>query len=81
MAPTIDQLRARLGVAAGPTQGQGLALGPSGQIPAALVSRVTKNGVFVGHRHGLNFITGSGVTVTVADNPALDRVDVTITAP
>ncbi len=40
-----------------------------------------KNGSDVGTRHKINFIEGSNVTLTVADNSGADRVDVTITVP
>ncbi|HET6373769.1 MAG TPA: hypothetical protein VFG76_10700 [Candidatus Polarisedimenticolia bacterium] len=40
--------------------------------------RVKKAGVDVGTRNALNFINGSNVTITVADNAGADRVDITI---
>jgi len=44
------------------------------------VLKVAKGGVVAGTRPALNLVEGSGVTLTVADNPAQDRVDVTVTA-
>jgi len=41
---------------------------------------VDKNGTLVGTRWDVNFIEGSGVTLTVTDNVVDDRVDVTIAA-
>lgn len=41
---------------------------------------VAKNGTDVGTREKINLIEGSGVTMTVADNVADNRVDVTINA-
>jgi len=41
---------------------------------------VAKAGTTVGTRDKINFIEGSGVTLTMADNAASDRVDVTIAA-
>lgn len=39
---------------------------------------VTKAGSAVGTRRGINFIEGSGIALTVADNSGSDRVDVTV---
>ena len=39
---------------------------------------VDKNGVFVGQQSGINFIEGANITITAADNPGTDRIDVTI---
>lgn len=49
-------------------------------ITSALRTVFAKTGVTVGTRRGLNFIEGTNATITVADNAANDRVDVTITA-
>lgn len=40
---------------------------------------VQKAGVQVGQRPKLNFIEGGSVTLTITDNPASDRIDLTIT--
>jgi microcystin-dependent protein len=42
---------------------------------------ISQNGTQVGVRQGINFIDGSGVTLTLVDQPASNRVDVTIAAP
>lgn len=39
---------------------------------------IAKDGSTVGTRDKINFITGSGTTLTVADNSGSDRVDITI---
>ena len=36
------------------------------------------NGATIGYRRQVNFIAGSGVTLTAADNPAANRVDVLV---
>lgn len=41
---------------------------------------VQKTGALVGTRPTYNYIDGSGITVTVADNPGSNRVDVTVAA-
>lgn len=41
-------------------------------------SVIQRNGVLQGVRRALNFIQGSNITLTVADNPTENRVDVTI---
>lgn len=41
---------------------------------------VAKAGTLTGTRRRINLIDGSNVTVTVADNPGADRVDVTVAA-
>lgn len=43
-----------------------------------IFSRVAKAGAFVGSRSRLNFIEGSNVTITVADDSASDEIDITI---
>jgi len=40
--------------------------------------RIGKSGVYTDKRPKLNFIAGTGITITVAENPAEDTVDVTI---
>ena len=49
---------------------------------AGLVARtiVKKNGTSVGTRRAINFIEGSNITLTVADDPGNEEVDVTIGA-
>lgn len=42
--------------------------------------RVSKASVDIGTRNRLNFIAGAAVTLTVADNPGSDQVDVTVAA-
>lgn len=42
--------------------------------------QVLKAGVSVGTRNKLNFIEGSGTTLTIADNSGADRIDVTVTS-
>lgn len=42
---------------------------------------VLKGGTSVGTRQAINFIQGSNATLTLADNPGQNRVDVTITGP
>lgn len=55
------------------------------QIPGANTqvqrSIYDKDGVLVGTRKELNFISGANLTLTVADNAGSDRVDVTIAGP
>jgi hypothetical protein len=41
---------------------------------------VEKNGTAVGTRRNINFIEGTNITLTIADDSANDEVDVTITA-
>jgi len=41
---------------------------------------VDKNGTAVGTRRNINFIEGTNITLTIADDSANDEVDVTITA-
>ncbi len=41
-------------------------------------SVILKNGTLEAIRRTLNFIQGSNVTLTVADNPTENRVDITI---
>jgi hypothetical protein len=43
-------------------------------------TRVSNNGTLIGVRQETNFIAGSNVTLTVADNAGSNRVDVTIAA-
>src|SRR5205823_5234230 len=42
--------------------------------------RVSKNGAAVGSRRTVNFIEGSNITLTAADDSANEKVDVTIAA-
>lgn len=42
--------------------------------------KVRKNGTLIGSRRQVNFIEGSGVTLTVADDATDKEVDVTIAA-
>lgn len=53
-----------------------------GDLPATLSANarvaVSKNGTAVATRRGLNLIEGTNVTLTVADNPGSERVDVTV---
>jgi len=67
-----------------PTNGQALVYddGLLQWIPGTVASTlvVQKAGVVVGSRQTLNFIEGSGVTLTVVDNEANGRVNVTITS-
>lgn len=49
-------------------------------VPAPPKFGVQKGGILVGSRPRLNFIEGANVTLTVADNAASDRVDVTVAA-
>lgn len=44
------------------------------------IVQVQDAGVLIGSRPTLNFIDGANVTITVADNAGLDRVDITIAA-
>lgn len=67
-------------VAAYPSGGMGLALDATGKLPAEVLPRVQSNGTDIAGRHNLNLIAGTGVTLTVTDTPASDRVDVTVTA-
>jgi hypothetical protein len=39
---------------------------------------VRKGGIAVGTRPTLNFIQGTGITLTVADDPANNRINITI---
>ena len=39
---------------------------------------VRKNGSSIGTRRGINFIEGSGISFTIADNPGSERVDITV---
>lgn len=48
------------------------------QVVTAGLLNILKGGVAVGTEQGLNFIEGSNITLTVADNPGASRVDVTI---
>ena len=41
-------------------------------------SIIKKLGTLIGARRTLNFIEGSNVTMTIADNPTENRVDITI---
>lgn len=43
-----------------------------------LLTRIAKAGSTTGTRKAVNFIDGSGITVTCADNSGSDRVDVTV---
>lgn len=56
--------------------------GLTGPLPEAIDSvartRVRKNGADVRERRGLDFIEGDNITLTVADNPAGEKVDVRI---
>ena len=42
--------------------------------------RVSKNGTAIGARRNFNFIEGSNITLTIIDNPDLERLDITIAA-
>jgi hypothetical protein len=48
------------------------------QTPAATSTTVKDGGTTVGTRGAINFIEGSNVTITTADNSGADRVDITI---
>lgn len=41
---------------------------------------ITKDGTLAGSRPGINLISGTNTTLTVADNPGANRVDVTVAA-
>jgi len=41
--------------------------------------RVLNNGTLIGTRRAINFQTGTGISLNIADNPTYDRVDVQIT--
>lgn len=43
-----------------------------------LVSLIRKAGTIISRRRDINFIEGSNITLTVADNPSSKRVDITI---
>ena len=47
-------------------------------VPTGLVTRKNSTGTVYGTRQRLNFIEGSNVTITVADDAANDEIDVTI---
>lgn len=54
---------------------------PTDEVIAAVAKvEVAKAGTLQGTRKRINLIEGSNVTLTVADNPGSDRVDVTIAA-
>ena len=44
----------------------------------SLITIIRKAGTLIGRRRTINLIEGSNITLTVADNPSSDRVDVTI---
>lgn len=45
-----------------------------------IVTEVAKDGTLVGTRKRINLITGANTTLTIADNAAQDRVDITVAA-
>ena len=54
---------------------------PTGDtLDAVALVRVAKAGTTIGSRTRINFIDGSGATVTVADDSGNDEVDVTVSA-
>lgn len=52
----------------------------TGNLDAVARSNISKAGTLTGARRGLNLIEGTGITLTMADNSASERVDVTVTA-
>lgn len=54
--------------------------GLSGELADAQPVAVHKNGTLVGTRSNVNLIEGTNVTLTIADDPGDDEVDITIAA-
>jgi uncharacterized membrane protein len=51
-----------------------------GALTAVALTIVRRAGTLIGRRPAINFIEGTNVTLTVADNPATNAVDVTVAA-
>lgn len=60
-------------------EGSGVALARAAHVHKLAV-RVAKNGVVVGTRKRLNFLVGSGGSITIDDDSSTDEVDITIGA-